>query len=449
MNKALFFFLIACGAAKAKPAIQEIGNIDVTQPPYNAKGDGKTDDTAAIQKALDDTAAAGGGIVFLPTGIYRVATHLSVGPSTTLKGVFDGPPNLEYAHFEPLTIGHGTMLQVEESAGSDSATAFITMNGYGSGIDGMMFFYPNQTVTNPPVKYPWTIAIGINPGAEYSAYDVTIQNINLGNAYQGIDFASQVSSRHIISNIYGQPLYRGIQIDKCYDFCEMHNTHFDPFWSVDPALTAFTQQYGIAYDFYRADGEIMSDINAHGYDIGIRFQHEPGQITYGTYASITNLDFDGCNIGIDAIDTASTGLNISNYGFASGPADGPDQIGVYLPSAGSDQGSLITITNANFNGRVIRAEQAFGSISLNSARIGPTANPNPRIDVLGGQAIITDNIFPLAAGADGTDPYVAVHLASPVGQAIVTGNMLGKGTVVVDAGGGVPPVVANNFALPP
>ena len=44
---------------------------DVTAAPYNADPSGTTDSTAAIQSAID-AAAAGGGVVFLPAGIYRV-----------------------------------------------------------------------------------------------------------------------------------------------------------------------------------------------------------------------------------------------------------------------------------------------------------------------------------------------------------------------------------------
>ena len=46
------------------------GSYDVTH--YGATGDGTTDDTAAIQAAIDAAEAAGGGTVNLPPGIYKV-----------------------------------------------------------------------------------------------------------------------------------------------------------------------------------------------------------------------------------------------------------------------------------------------------------------------------------------------------------------------------------------
>jgi len=50
--------------------------IDVTQPPYGAKGDGNTDDTAAIQKALNDAMGLH-KILYFPNGTYLVSATLN------------------------------------------------------------------------------------------------------------------------------------------------------------------------------------------------------------------------------------------------------------------------------------------------------------------------------------------------------------------------------------
>lgn len=49
--------------------------IDITKPPYSAKGDGKTDDTAAIQKALADTMGKH-KIIYFPNGTYLVSSTI-------------------------------------------------------------------------------------------------------------------------------------------------------------------------------------------------------------------------------------------------------------------------------------------------------------------------------------------------------------------------------------
>ena len=56
----------------------DAGVINVTQAPYGAKGDGRTDDTAAIQKALDDHPDQG-AILYFPNGVYRVSDTLRWG----------------------------------------------------------------------------------------------------------------------------------------------------------------------------------------------------------------------------------------------------------------------------------------------------------------------------------------------------------------------------------
>lgn len=47
--------------------------LDVTSAPYGADASGTADATAAIQRAIDDAGAAGGGVVYLPAGTYRIS----------------------------------------------------------------------------------------------------------------------------------------------------------------------------------------------------------------------------------------------------------------------------------------------------------------------------------------------------------------------------------------
>ena len=54
------------------PSVQS-SVIDVTKYPYNADNTGEEDVTAVLQQALDDTGESGGGVVYLPEGIYNIS----------------------------------------------------------------------------------------------------------------------------------------------------------------------------------------------------------------------------------------------------------------------------------------------------------------------------------------------------------------------------------------
>lgn len=53
---------------------------------FGAIGDGKTDDTQAIQSTVNAAVAAGGGAVYVPAGIYLVSASIEMFSHTTLYG---------------------------------------------------------------------------------------------------------------------------------------------------------------------------------------------------------------------------------------------------------------------------------------------------------------------------------------------------------------------------
>jgi polygalacturonase len=77
----LLALLAALGACVSRPHPQaKVFNVRH----YGATGDGKTLDTAAIQKALDDCGQAGGGVVRLSSGTY-LSKPIFLRANTTLQ----------------------------------------------------------------------------------------------------------------------------------------------------------------------------------------------------------------------------------------------------------------------------------------------------------------------------------------------------------------------------
>ncbi len=85
--------LIASWASAAEPVVMTAnGTYNVREAPFNAAGNGATDDTAAFQAAMNAAANDGGGVVTVPAGKYRIATHLTVPANVTLEGVWARHP---------------------------------------------------------------------------------------------------------------------------------------------------------------------------------------------------------------------------------------------------------------------------------------------------------------------------------------------------------------------
>ena len=168
---------------KRKPHCPE-NFYNVAAAPYSAVKGGVRDCTAAIQKALDDAAAAGGGTVFVPGGVWRVNGTLTIPGGVELRGINSHPHNHGMA---------GTNLFSYANQGNAGGTPFITMQA-GSQVNGFFVFYPQMALDNS-TPFPWTVR---GNGA-----DLYVRNISFINAWNGLDFGTRRCDRFKVSGCSG------------------------------------------------------------------------------------------------------------------------------------------------------------------------------------------------------------------------------------------------------
>ena len=176
------------------------------------------DCTASFQKALDAAGQAGGGIVEVPAGRFRIQGNLTIPSGVTLQGTYRVPPT---ADRRTVQQPDGTVLQAFAGRGTADGPPFISLTGRNSVVAGVVVDYPEWKQTDvPPVPYPPCI------GSENSE-NVGILDCCLLNPYEAIKFVR--AHRHLVRNVTGYPSKRGIYVDECYDIGHIENIHFWPF----------------------------------------------------------------------------------------------------------------------------------------------------------------------------------------------------------------------------
>lgn len=116
---------------------------NVKDATYGAVGDGTTNDTAAIQAAINAASAAGGGTVLLPVGTYSVTT-LSLKSYVRLQGVSRGAVMLKLRNGTDANV-----LQLSSARQEQVSLRDFTIDGNrGNNSSGHGIYLQNDSNTN-------------------------------------------------------------------------------------------------------------------------------------------------------------------------------------------------------------------------------------------------------------------------------------------------------------
>ena len=370
---------------------------------FGAKGDGSTDDTDAFQKAMDAASKAGGGVVFAPAGRYAIKGHLSVPPAVTLQGTWQAPPSHTGIR-DPggLKPEYGTVLLACEGAGKEDGPPFIALTN-NSTLRGVVIYYPEQDPSGPPRPYPWTIQMrGNNP---------TVENVELLNPYQAID--ARQNQRHLIRNIHGQPLRRGVWIEDIYDIGRVENVHFNPWWSMQPKLFEWQMANGEAFIIGRSDWQYVLNTFCYGYKVGYRFIQSARGVCNGNFLGI---GADDCLNAVVVEQSAPMALLITNGEFVSFRGQEPIQVIVGPKHSGS-----VRFVNCAFWGpnKQIARVDGTGTVGFSDCTFmqwDKDREGRPAIEALGGTVIVR--------GCEFRGGRKQVSIGPNVRRAVVTGNVV-------------------------
>jgi Pectate lyase superfamily protein len=162
----------AAAPALASTSAFESAPADPRAVTVKGKGDGRADDTDALQRALDQAAEqGGGGLVFLPSGRYRISHTLFVWPAVRLFGVGKTRPVLVLGNNTPgFQKGVGTMVVFTGARRGDNARGDVGR------IELPRVPFP------PPTVVPFDPKIwDANPSTFYSAMSNIDVEIGSGN----------------------------------------------------------------------------------------------------------------------------------------------------------------------------------------------------------------------------------------------------------------------------
>jgi Pectate lyase superfamily protein len=291
---------------------------------FGAKGDGQTDDTAAIQSAISAAAAAGGGAVVFNVARYFTTGTFVVPTAVVLCGSIEGPFGVP-GGVNPALVTIAPTLLV-----TNTSNPFVTLNGVGAGVTDLLFHYPKQvgSSASAPNVYPYTI-LAASPGTKVVRSFAT-------NVYNFLDIES---GRFLAQDLNIGAYNIGVNIDHAQDHVTLRNVVQHVYWDAwdvpyPSPIDAWVVAHGIALVVNRADSLELHDFEVFARYAGMLLTDSPDatQNPRCGYGAGSDIDLD---VKYGIIVTAS---NSPGYAFTNVLVGGNSSAGqavVQLRAGGS------------------------------------------------------------------------------------------------------------------
>lgn len=285
------------------------GVINVKFAPYNARGNGSTDDTAAIQAALN-AVPTGGGIVYLPPGRYKITSSLVIQTDNTLlmgagAGNRSGATQDGYGSRIEADAAFTGMPLIKIQRALLDRTVYgvklrdLTVDGgnYGTGVDGIYSETVRGELDNVAVHFCTGNGVKVVGYSSWHASDNRFMACDFSyNGQAGVTFGANGDYNKlvgcILSNNTQDGMYlnqTGIQAEAC-DFYA--NARYGLFLDGGGHRSQFTgckfrmnQQHGVVLDTTTA---ALSDVVFTGNTFATN-----GTSVTGTYSNVFHLGPSG------------------------------------------------------------------------------------------------------------------------------------------------------------
>lgn len=253
---------------------------------YGAKADGETINTAAIQKAIDSCAKAGGGVVVVPAGIFlsgsivlKQGVWLELSKDAVLKGSasLDDYPlvmrRFVEAFPEPLRMALVNAKGIKGLRISGPGT----LDGHGEPFWRKFFDTPKESVEGHPVQYHFPQLAFLQDCEDLSVSGVTFKDSAFWNLHLYRCRRSVVEDcRFVVPHHIRAPSSDGIDVDSCQDLT-IRGCHF----SVDDDCIALKGTQGAGAAAY-AEAPPTERIHIHD----CVFTEGLGCVTFGSNGTI-------------------------------------------------------------------------------------------------------------------------------------------------------------------